>query len=102
MARVTVNGSHGAVPRSGLSNVMYPTTHASPMVATQRSYSYQDPRQSQDQYQKMSAGIINSVPDPAHVPEVPMNHSLKGKEVERGPEPDSSSAPLLQWDKGKL
>ena len=81
------------VPRvaSGLSNVMYPVAHANPLVATQRSYSYQGPQSWQAHYHGVSAGVVYSVPG-MNVPEMPRIPSLKGKGVEKGFPPGSPRA----------
>lgn len=73
------------VPRvtSGLSNVMYPASHASPLVATQRSYSYHGPQSWQAHYHGLNAGVVYAVPG-IHTPEMPRIPSLKGKGVPPG------------------
>lgn len=104
MAKVAANSTRGEIPRvsSGLSNVMYPAAHANPMVATQRSYSYQGPEKWQYQYHRMNAGVVYSVPDPAHIAAVSRFPPIKGKNPERGFTPGSPRAPSFLGDRGEL
>lgn len=104
MTNGAVNGSRGGIPRasSGLSNVTYPAAHANPMVATQRSHSYQGPQKWQYHYYKAGTDVVYSIPDPPYIPEVPRLPSLKGKDIERSLTPGSSRAPSLLGDRGML
>ncbi|MBE3042809.1 hypothetical protein IMZ48_09600 [Candidatus Bathyarchaeota archaeon] len=98
------SGTQGGIPRasSSLSNVMYPSAHANPMVATARSHGYQSPQQWQHQYHRAGTEVVYSIPDPPFIPEVPRPPSLKGKEAERWFALVSSRAPSLLGDQGEL